>query len=34
MIHMNTLAILGGPKSITKDPGDIFTWPIVTKEDE
>ena len=28
------LALLGGPKSISKDPGDIFTWPIVTKEDE
>jgi len=27
-------AILGGPKAVTKDPGDIFKWPIVTKEDE
>lgn len=28
------LAIFGGPKSVTCDPGDMFTWPIVTKEDE
>ena len=28
------LAIKGGPKCVTKDPGDIFTWPIITKEDE
>jgi len=28
------LAILGGPKSVTLDPGDIFTWPIITEEDE
>lgn len=28
------LAINGGPKSISKDPGDTFVWPIVTKEDE
>ena len=28
------LAIFGGPKAVTKDPGDIFTWPITTKEDE
>lgn len=28
------LAFLGGPKSVTKEPGDLFTWPIVTKEDE
>lgn len=35
---MNTttsaLAINGGAKAITVDPGDIFAWPIVTKEDE
>jgi len=29
-----SLAINGGPKSVTKDPGDMFTWPIITKEDE
>ncbi len=29
-----TLAIHGGPKAVTADPGDIFTWPIVTNEDE
>jgi len=28
------LALFGGPKAVTKDPGDIFTWPIVTDEDE
>jgi len=28
------LAILGGPQAVTQDPGDIFTWPIVTEEDE
>ena len=28
------LAIFGGNKAVTKDPGDIFTWPIITKEDE
>jgi len=28
------LAIFGGPKAVTKDPGDMFTWPIITKEDE
>ncbi len=28
------LAFFGGPQAITKDPGDIFTWPIVTEEDE
>lgn len=27
-------AILGGPQAITRDPEDIFTWPIVTEEDE
>lgn len=27
-------AILGGPKSVSADPGDLFTWPIVTAEDE
>jgi len=28
------LAIFGGPKAVQTDPGDIFTWPIITKEDE
>ena len=28
------LALFGGPKAVTKDPEDIFTWPIITKEDE
>lgn len=28
------LAILGGPKSVTLPPGDMFDWPIITEEDE
>ena len=28
------LALLGGPKSVTLDAGDLFRWPIVTQEDE
>ncbi len=28
------LAILGGPKAVTSDAGDLFKWPIVTEEDE
>ena len=28
------LALLGGEKAITIDPGDILAWPIVTQEDE
>lgn len=31
---LNKLAILGGQKAITKDPEDMFLWPIVTDEDE
>ncbi|MDK1031632.1 MAG: DegT/DnrJ/EryC1/StrS family aminotransferase [Planctomycetia bacterium] len=31
---MSELAILGGPKAVQADPGDIFTWPIITKEEE
>jgi perosamine synthetase len=30
----NRLAILGGPKTVVYDPGDLFTWPIITDEDE
>jgi len=28
------LALRGGPKAVRRDPGDMFTWPIVTQEDE
>lgn len=28
------LAINGGPRAVTKEPSVMFTWPIVTKEDE
>ncbi|MBI2299748.1 MAG: DegT/DnrJ/EryC1/StrS family aminotransferase [Armatimonadetes bacterium] len=31
---MSTLALRGGPQSVTADPGDMFTWPIITDEDE
>jgi len=31
---MSKLAINGGPKAVQLDAGDIFTWPIITKEDE
>ncbi len=34
MAEATKLAILGGPKSVTKDPGDMFAWPIITQEDE
>jgi hypothetical protein len=27
------LALQGGPKAVTADPGDVFRWPIVTAED-
>jgi dTDP-4-amino-4,6-dideoxygalactose transaminase len=28
------LAILGGMKAVASDPGDIFKWPNITREDE
>ena len=28
------LALQGGSKAVHSDPGDMFTWPIVTAEDE
>lgn len=28
------LALLGGPKAVTAEAGDLFKWPIVTVEDE
>lgn len=31
---MSDLAILGGPKAVKEEPGDIFDWPIITAEDE
>ena len=31
---MNALALFGGEKAVTLDPGSLFTWPIVTDEDE
>jgi dTDP-4-amino-4,6-dideoxygalactose transaminase len=30
----NELALLGGRKAVTSDPGDMFTWPIVTERHE
>lgn len=32
--EQSALAINGGPEAVTCDVGDMFTWPIVTKEDE
>ena len=31
---MSELALFGGPKAMVSDPGDMFTWPIITQEDE
>lgn len=31
---MGKLAINGGTKAVQTAPGDIFTWPIITEEDE
>lgn len=28
------LALLGGPKAVQSDIGDMFKWPIITEEDE
>ncbi|OHD72873.1 MAG: hypothetical protein A2177_03150 [Spirochaetes bacterium RBG_13_68_11] len=28
------LALLGGPRAVARDPGDLFTWPIITPQDE
>jgi perosamine synthetase len=28
------LAVFGGPKAIQSDPRNLFTWPIITPEDE
>src|SRR5690242_5024268 len=28
------LAFSGGPKAVTSEEGDMFKWPIITKEDE
>jgi len=28
------LALFGGSKAISRDPGDMFTWPIITQEVE
>ncbi len=30
----SSLALFGGAKSVTLPQGDLFTWPIVTEEDE
>jgi len=34
MAKVQKLAISGGKKAVKKDAGNIFKWPIVTKEDE
>ena len=28
------LAMHGGPKAVTLDPGDVFQWPVITEEHE
>lgn len=28
------LALLGGRRAVTRQPGDLFTWPILTRADE
>ncbi len=33
-VSSEQLAIFGGPKAITRDPEDIFAWPLITAEDE
>lgn len=30
----SALALLGGRKAVQSDPEDMFTWPIITEEDE
>ena len=30
----SVLAMQGGMPAVTQEPGDLFTWPIVTEEDE
>jgi len=30
----STLALLGGSPAVRDEPGDLFTWPILTVDDE
>lgn len=34
MAERSKLALFGGDAAVKSDPGDMFTWPIVTAEDE
>lgn len=34
MSNQSQLALFGGPKAVQSNPGDMFTWPIITEEDE
>ncbi|MCD4823949.1 MAG: DegT/DnrJ/EryC1/StrS family aminotransferase [Phycisphaerae bacterium] len=34
MQETQKLALLGGQKTVTSEPGDMFTWPIITQEHE
>lgn len=34
MLTMSRLAALDGPKAVDTPPDDLFTWPIITTEDE
>ncbi len=31
---MEKLALFGGPKAVRQEPGNMFSWPIITAEDE
>jgi len=33
-VMTSALALLGGPRTVTANPGDTFTWPIITPEIE
>ncbi|MFD2333846.1 hypothetical protein ACFSR7_31690 [Cohnella sp. GCM10020058] len=34
MNDSENLAIFGGSKAVTEEPGNLFAWPIITDEDE
>ena len=34
MADAEKLALQGGEKAVKTDPGNMFTWPIITSEDE
>lgn len=34
LLAESKLALLGGPRTVTQTPDDLFSWPIITAEDE